>query len=142
MAKLKPNTPRKKLGGAKAKPKAKKAVATNWFHRMTKRAQVAYIKAHPNSIYAKKGAKPASKKAASTPAVDSPEVSKINAEIERLKAKIADARYTKKMSSKRSSPADGRNGDLASRTISEGKDKIKALVAKRAAQRKLDRKKK
>lgn len=53
------STAKKKLGGAKAKPAAKvagKLAADHWFAKLSKKAQAEYIKAHPNSKFAK-GAK-------------------------------------------------------------------------------------
>lgn len=47
---------KKKLGGAKAKPAAKKvakATKDHWFAKLSKKQQTEYIKAHPNSKYAK-----------------------------------------------------------------------------------------
>lgn len=68
-------TPKKKLGGAKAKPASKKvakAVGDHWFAKLSKAAQLAYIKTHPNSKYAK-GAKGAKGK------VDSKKLTKVSA---------------------------------------------------------------
>lgn len=55
----KATAPKKKLGNAKAKPtvrKATKHTGDHWFAKLTKKAQAEYIKAHPNSKFAK-GAK-------------------------------------------------------------------------------------
>lgn len=50
--------PKKKLGGAKPKAaptKVGRGRTDDWFKALTKKAKLAYIKAHPNSKYAKSG---------------------------------------------------------------------------------------
>jgi hypothetical protein len=78
-------TPKKKLGGAKAKAapkKVAKGTADHWFAKLSKAAQLAYIKTHPNSKYAKGvKAKGVSKVGASlTKAADKLKIKNLNAE--------------------------------------------------------------
>lgn len=147
----KPAAPKKKLGGAKVKPAAKKSNSLSWFHKLSKSAQLAYIRAHPNSMYAKKGAKsggkvatakkPTSKPRANPKHSDSEASHSITSEIEKLKRDIKRHREDLK-SNRGDAPYQGRNRMLISNEIFYAQTEIKKLKLKRAEQRKADRKKK